>query len=1238
MSSQSQSASIRRPVIEELARQLESAGLNPSDSLTENVRLAGKSVVEFEERYRQAEQRARKIKSLLDTHAGRYATSAQLAELSGKIAPWLSRPLLRDVARDQKTNMPVSVPMGMTEGLSQAVARSSAARGPMPIIEELCINPEAEEYQTRAAHEAQDWLGHRLREEADMHSKSGVVGTPFSGSIPLVEQSSDLYPFRARGLSTDLGVLSQQFRQDAIIQEGITTQAGLLAPATWEFALPDVDPRLIEMTGTSVDGLKRLCDELNAEWLLNPQIDGARVRMEMPQVAMWAGFSLYEFWFNPDAWAPVGRRFDGFEPRMPNTVNRWITDRNGSLVAVQQTNPNFGGPIVPVIDVRKLVHCVYGRDGENWEGLAKQRPCRAEDELAVAFISSAMLHRMRFGAGVPIMKRTESAQGLGSADGAAVTFKAWAQYTNLVDAAMELGPGYDLDILTVEAEKGLVEVIELCNNNKRAALGTTLLGMGTGQAPGAYNLGDVKSLLLQRMAQANINPITSAMRSFAAAYISMYWPGSLSVLPVMRIKNVFTRAPSERLAVQASFQALDPSIRYSVEDLKEIALQNDITWSDPKAPDTDQPEQPVDLAADTLPGTGEDGHVAPAAAQKASAKGWNARAHAEPADRYTPLNHDARIISRIRGGKPLSVSDLRMLEAWFDDYPDPTVVPGWEGAGPFWQEYQSKGGAPMAKWLGVVLADSDGVPVQSDEPKQVTTEPTYLESPATAVATEDDAGTPLVQEQIAEPAAEPESTGAEVNEAQTVESRKLEGFGRDRCGCEVCDPFESGIEARAAGRSWKTVRTRTGEFLTFRALTETEQSVAFEQIAQQKTDAIATMKRELEKVQKQHRTAFNVQVQLLIERRDVVAIGRMSLDYMRQYRDAILPTLRRLSAWSRSDALMEVASQLNMPSWQPTRQPTSTMPEQAVIAAAEQMAMTMSERTNEQLRGAALQVANGAPSRTLTMLPLAVSTTATNQLEQVASTTVNATREKVAAEESPEIDEAIYSAVMDRWTCPACEALDGRRFKYGSPEYYRNAPPNPKCRSVANSGGRSNMCQCMYVYTYKRVDPSGVSTPNGALVLDARSVVEPVTFHLAVGLPGTGKSTWAQRQLGMTIIDRDDFVLTEDGGYESAGIEESFDAVRQAVEAGATDVAYVACTLSPQARMKLIERLIRCAGNRPAEFVAHVFDASAEEVHRVNESRAETRGSIPPEQLSHFIDAWSVPTLDEPFTAIVRER
>lgn len=1208
----------------------------------------------------------------------------------------------------------------------------------------------------------------------DYSTLSGVVGTPFGGGTPAVELNADLYPYRGRGLSYDQGQFMAAYRSDSVIREGVANLVSVMAGATVEVQAPSLTERQAELLGVDRDQLDTVAEALNVD-LKFGRIDFNDAFEQLLRSGIVNGFGLYEFAMDPAA--AIGQRITGLSPRLPNTVMRWIFDPLSSdLVGVQQTNPNgniYQSGLAPFLDIRKTVMLSIDRDGDNFEGLSLVRSARGWDVLSMEVQSASILHWQRFGPGVPVLRRNSAAPNSAAASDAA--FAALSQYANMSDAVLELGDGIDVELLQMQMDTGLEGIIDMCAKYKRSAIRDAISGLGT-ESAGAYNLGDVKSQMWLKGLGVFARQVERAWQNLIRVYCDLYFPG-LRVYPTLRVTGFATRNASEVLNLQTTFGTLVQSAQYTDRELVEIAEKAEVIWhgrgregdlddtqTAPVADDAATPTgAPVEIATPTATPEAVEGKPAPGAAQRNAALGRRVRRDA--VEKWAPTMADATLTKRIAAGEPLTKADLRDVESFFARIVgDPTRHPEWTTEGPFWQAFYAFGGQAMADWIGVELADDDGIPTAPD-----------IAPDATPVTQEAETGTTAADENFADEAGE--ETGPELVEANTTTRapekyahidftppqgvreaarrglevraskppserggtevgvarardlangrtvspdtarrmkayfdrhevdqqgetwdeqgkgwqawqlwggdpgrswsaklvrqmnaaddqpralpaypddpdagtpdapdatpRTLPGFGRTECNCGECAPTTDALTTRAK-RPLFAVATRTGEFLTWRELTPVEQAVAFDRIADEKTAAVDRMTRAIESEQRAHRAAYAAAAQPLIDRRDVAAIAALDLSFTERYRQAMLPALRSLGEFATTDMLDEIAAQIGSRSWVATSD-TATGSAAQVEAAATLAAKAVNDRVNEQLRGAALQVANGARPSTLTAAPMSIGNTAGGLLEQTASTTVNETRAVTAAEQGPRIVRAVYSAVMDRYTCDVCADADGTEVDYGSDRYRRLSPPNPRCRSVANSGGLRNLCQCVWVYEYEEptVGPGPINpTPTGGLVV--RSADSPgaspaatpapntVRLNLVVGLPGAGKSTWAASQSGV-VIDRDAYVLTPEG-YDPDGRAESLVALTYALRSAAPGetVHFVACLLTDTSRQAVVDHAIATA-DREVVATVTVLEVTPDHARRVNAERADSdRGAIPVEQLEHLIDAWQQPEAGAP--------
>ena len=90
-------------------------------------------------------------------------------------------------------------------------------------------------------------------------------------------------------------------------------------------------------------------------------------------------------------------------------------------------------------------------------------------------------------------------------------------------------------------------------------------------------------------------------------------------------------------------------------------------------------------------------------------------------------------------------------------------------------------------------------------------------------------------------------------------------------------------------------------------------------------------------------------------------------------------------------------------------------------------------------------------------------TAARNQSATLVSESFNMGRDRQAMEMKEQVQQAVFSAILDGSVCEECEALDGNEYQVDTPEYYAVAPPNPRCQSTL---GGENQCRCLFVYEF----------------------------------------------------------------------------------------------------------------------------------------------------------------------------
>lgn len=1109
--------------------------------------------------------------------------------------------------------------------------------------------------------EALSGLPVRVPDELIMRSAfdpyTGAVGTPSFGGVPGVEKNRDLQPWKARGLSYDVGQFYAFYRSDAVVRKAVSDIIGVIAGATIEFCAPSaLTARSAELLGVDRDECDRIADALNAELHLSQLVDFDGVLQEMLRVAIVNGADVHEYMMDP--YAPLGQRVTGISPRLPNTWMQWIQDGDGRPVYLRQTNPGGVGPVAGLVDLTRCIRVAIDQDGDNFEGLSLLRSARAWDVLEFEVVSATILQWQRFGPGIPIIRSPAGT----SAPASQKTYEALATYANLASAVLEVGAGVDVDLLQMHPTgTGFVEISDLCTRMKRTALLDSLGGLGM-ESSGAYNLGDMKSQMWLKGLRVFCSQVERGFSHFIRTYVDTYF-GPQKVYPQLRISGFAARSPSEVIEVQTKFAGLVATGQHTNEELVKIAEVAEVIWNG-RGSEADEGDVQADATAPAAveptaepePEPVAEGAAPPAAAARSAAMGRRARARA--AEKWQATIGELALTKAIQEQRPLSRLQLREIEAYFA-----SAAPNapFEEGSPEWQEWQCMGGDAMAEWVLSELDDEDAPVVTRSAPAKYShidfTPPEGVREAAKRAlevrAEKPESQRGMTPTGIARArdlsngrAVSPDTArrmlafferhegnkSGETWDEQGKGWQAWHGWGGDAgfawarklvrqmdaadeepisrayegCGCEAC------LETRAARPSLIEVTTRGGTFMTFRALRGNEGSVAWDEIEAQKARADERIRAAIEREQRKHRAAF---IDAADGITDPLALAVLSVDWTSNYRAAIEPTLRQYGRFVSSDMLDEIRDSAGTGFVVDAQAAEGTTPQQ-VEASAQLLAQAANDRTNEALRGAAVAVASGSPRSTLTGAAVGISYGAEGLIAQTLSTATNFIRSETAAKRGPKIARAVYSAVMDRYTCPACAAADGTVVEYGSAEYLRMSPPNPACRSVENSKGSENRCQCVWVYEFE-------TTP------DTRSA-EPVrpTVRLYVGPPGAGKSSLAAAE-GGAVVDRDAFVLVG-GEYQTEGVEASLEALEEALSAGSA--SYVTCALSASSRAKLAQR-IEAMGADVAECVE--VTADADWLRAVNEDRGER--SIPWDQWQHLVDAWEA-VQDGEFPVVRRVR
>lgn len=381
-------------------------------------------------------------------------------------------------------------------------------------------------------------------------ARQGWPGLDFTGGVPNAESRKDSKPYKLRGLGINHGSAFNVYRGDPAVRDSVDTRVNFLLAGTAEFGVPDavlaLPPETRDRLGIDLDAIQRHADELNVELAVNPNIRERTYLSEMYRVGHIAGFSAHEFSIDPTL--DEGRRIVFIESRHPSSLQFWVLDHLGHVVGFSQVAPSErgDGSSVPVVDMRRVLHFAHNSDAGNPEGQSMIRPAWFWHTFGTEFAQSALLHRQRFGPGVPIFERLPNTDGGGEEMSETIN-EAAKNFYYAADAYMSVPRGVIVKMLQVQAETGLEPILRFVNEQKRTALGADVLALGN-NGVGAYNLGDVKSQMLLRSLEGFAAGPEEAHDALAKAYVDAVH-GPQMVYPRLKIRGILDRSSSEAITV-----------------------------------------------------------------------------------------------------------------------------------------------------------------------------------------------------------------------------------------------------------------------------------------------------------------------------------------------------------------------------------------------------------------------------------------------------------------------------------------------------------------------------------------------------------------------------------------------------------------------------------------------------------------------------------------------------------------
>ena len=825
----------------------------------------------------------------------------------------------------------------------------------------------------------------------------GWSGQEFSAGLPQNESQPLQKPYLMRGRGVKIGTAMELYRGDPTVAEGVGTILDYVRAGRAEFCVPDelqgVAPQYRAAAGISIEEMQRVCDELNAELAVNRNVTGDAQFSNMLFLSLLCGFSLYEFDFHLDA--PVTRRTAFLEQRHPRSVDEWILDPRGRPVGFTQVTPSDGQrggrKQAACVDIRRCIHAVNMRDGWNPEGFPMVRPAWYWHRFGMEWSDTSLMHRMKFGAGLPIF-RTIDATMQGEQQTEAMRAAAANHYAS-VDSYMALPPGVDFDIRTIEADKGWEGVMKFIREQKRACLGMGVLGLGEA-ATGSYALADVRSQMLMRRLNGMVEGVEAGMGHFAARYCEAFH-GHMPVAPTFRITGLLQRSFDEMMTARERVTLWERSTPDAT-----IEERNDIRGEAGMPLVEDVEESAPEPAGDVEPRTMRAGHgvacgcgACTSRARAADESHKPTEAMAEEAARGLEWRKEhgrggtevgvarARDISNRRN---LSFDTVKRMDSYFSRHEVDKQGEGWS---PGEDGYPSAGRIAWALWGG-------------DAGK----------SWAAAIIKRAD-----VETRAARKERDPLTRGR-----FTVEARD----GEFKC-YRPLEPIETHVAFRRLANGMNDWRDRLVR--------------ALDGVAKEYRNEFVALLRPL----------------LDSGDLEAIAELDVPGDWPKRYREAIEGVLADVAEWAQADMLEEIESQVGddwQPDEQDSGPSFAEIVGASAIMIGAAVYDYWRSRLRA-FANAEAQAGDRSQISQVSRATLPP-TTAAGWATTAVNTTIGATREETASKQGPKIGMVQRSEVMDENTCDPCRDIDGERNRFGSARYEEIKGQYHLCDSMASGTNR----------------------------------------------------------------------------------------------------------------------------------------------------------------------------------------
>jgi len=303
-----------------------------------------------------------------------------------------------------------------------------------------------------------------------------------------------------RGDATTIGEGKRIYRESAAIRASVNSLINPLLVNGWrcEPANPDdPDCQAIAACATAMLPGSPSWPRTLRDALLMVR-DGVRLQEQVVRFDATAEARAWEQvgetaprWVEADGVFRRGLFVFDLKPRLPHTVDEWLTDPRGNFAGVKQTDRDDGtaNRAAPVIPAARLLRFTYGEEGNNWNGEALIRPA-----WGLAALEKDILIRMgialnRFAFGTPRAKQTEPTLDNDAWTRALEVVRDWQHHQKGYLLQVK---GIEFDILEAKLDSGKlwIQLLDWLHRSIHRLCGT--MHNFTGEGAGARSLFDAQ--------------------------------------------------------------------------------------------------------------------------------------------------------------------------------------------------------------------------------------------------------------------------------------------------------------------------------------------------------------------------------------------------------------------------------------------------------------------------------------------------------------------------------------------------------------------------------------------------------------------------------------------------------------------------------------------------------------------------------------------------------------------------